>query len=141
MKVMPIRYAQDVAASTEFYRALGLEPGSVSRPGGWSELTGSAGMVAVHAAEGLTAGRCELCFEADEPLETVAGRLRAAGFSPDDIVDESFGRSLQVRDPDGVLVQVNEHERELYTRGITDRKLATAGAEGTSRPAPPGGGS
>jgi hypothetical protein len=30
-------------------------------------------------------------------------------------VDENFGRSLRVADPDGVLVQINEHDRELYT--------------------------
>ena len=30
-------------------------------------------------------------------------------------MDESFGRSLRVVDPDGMLVQVNEHDRELYT--------------------------
>ncbi len=115
MKVMPIRYARDVRVSAEFYRALGLEVGSVSRPGGWAELSARAGTLALHVADGTNDGSCELAFEADEPLEAVAARLRSAGFAPGDIVDESFGRSLQVPDPDGVVVQVNEHERELYT--------------------------
>ena len=35
--------------------------------------------------------------------------------SLNDIVAESFGRSLRVRDPDGVHVQVNENDRTLYT--------------------------
>ena len=30
-------------------------------------------------------------------------------------MDESFGRSLRVRDPDGAWVQVNENDRTLYT--------------------------
>lgn len=115
MRIMPIRYARDVPASIEFYRALGLEVGCVSRPGGWAELTGRAGSLAVHVTDGTNAGGCELAFEADELLERVADRLSAAGFAPGDIVDESFGRSLQVTDPDGVVVQVNEHDRELYT--------------------------
>jgi hypothetical protein len=50
----------------------------------------------------------------DEPLETVAARLTAAGFHPDSPVDESWGRSMSVRDPEGMLVQVNEHDPDLY---------------------------
>ena len=115
MKVMPIRYARDVEASVAFYRALGLEVGSVSRPGGWAELAGNAGVVALHAAGDANAGICELVFEADEKLEAVADRLRAGGFAAGAIVDESFGRSMQVVDPDRVVVQINEHDRDLYT--------------------------
>jgi hypothetical protein len=39
----------------------------------------------------------------------------AAGFSGAVIVDENFGRSLRILDPDGVSVQVNEFDRELFT--------------------------
>lgn len=118
MKVMPIRYVSDVAAAARFYVALGLVQGDSSRPGDWMELNGSGGMLAVHAAP--TAGQdhpggVELSFETGERLEVLAGRLTAAGFEPEAIVDESFGRSLRVIDPDGVLVQVTERDRELYT--------------------------
>ena len=115
MKVMPIRYTADVAASVRFYRALGLDEGDRSRPGEWVELPAAAGMLAVHSSDHTTAGRCELAFEADEPLEGVRERLVAAGFQPDAVVDEAFGHSLRVADPDGVWVQVNAHDRELYT--------------------------
>ena len=115
MKVMPIRYAADVQASLRFYRALGLEPDAVSRPGSWVELTGRSGAMALHAAGADSAGRCELSFEADQPLETVAAQLRDAGIGAVDIVDEGFGRSLRTVDPDGVAVQVNESDRSLYT--------------------------
>ena len=45
----------------------------------------------------------------------MAARLRAAGYAPEPILDESFGRSLRIADPDGVAVQVNENDRALYT--------------------------
>ena len=114
MRVLPIRYCADVEASVRFYRALGLELGAATRPGSWVELPAAAGILALHkAAE--HAGDCELAFEADEPLEAVAGRLAEAGYEPEPIVDESYGRSLRVRDPDRVYVQVNENDRTLYT--------------------------
>jgi hypothetical protein len=115
MRVVPIRYSADVGAAVRFYHALGLDVGPVSRPGAWAELPAASGMLAVHEADGTAVGTCELAFEADEPLETIAERLRAAGFEPDAIVDENYGRSVRVRDPDGVWVQVNENDRDLYT--------------------------
>jgi catechol 2,3-dioxygenase-like lactoylglutathione lyase family enzyme len=115
MRVMPIRYTTDVAASVRFYEALGLRPTAVSRPGTWTELTATSGVLAVHAAGPDDAGACELAFATDEPLDAVVDRLRAAGFAPEPVVDENFGRSTRVRDPDGVWVQVNEFEPELYT--------------------------
>ncbi|MDQ3054447.1 MAG: VOC family protein [Actinomycetota bacterium] len=115
MRVVPIRYSANVAASMRFYRALGLDAGSVSRPGAWAELPAASGMLAIHEADGATVGTCELAFEADEPLEVITSRLRSAGFAPQPIVDENFGHSVRVCDPDGVWVQVNSQDRELYT--------------------------
>jgi catechol 2,3-dioxygenase-like lactoylglutathione lyase family enzyme len=116
VRVMPIRYTTDVAALVSFYRAIGLEVDSSSRPGTWVELPAAGGMLALHRVDTpVDAGACELSFEADEPLEKVVERLRAAGFTPEPILDEAFGRSVRVMDPDGVWVQVNENERELYT--------------------------
>ena len=112
MRVMPIRYTSDVEAMTRFYEVLGLRVGDVSRPGGWVEMPAGSGMLAVHRGE---RGRCELAFETDEPLEDVAARLRAAGYEPGPVIDEGFGRSLRVRDPDGVHVQINVYDRDLYT--------------------------
>ena len=62
-------------------------------------------------------GGIELSFEASEPLEKFSERLTAAGFATEPIVDEPFGRSLGATEPDGVRVQVNEHDRELYISG------------------------
>ena len=115
MKLMPIRYCADVAASARFYGALGLALGPSSRSGNWTELPATSAMLALHVAGADDAGSCELAFETDEPLEAVAERLRAAGHPAEALVDEAFGRALRVQDPDGVWVQVNEHDRELYT--------------------------
>lgn len=112
MRVMPIRYSSDVEAMTRFYETLGLRVGDVSRPGGWVELPADRGMLALHRGE---PGRCELAFETDELLEDVAERLRKAGYEPGPVLDEGFGRSLRVPDPDGVPVQINAYDRELYT--------------------------
>lgn len=115
MRVMPIRYSADVDALVRFYHALGLDMGPMSRPGAWVELPAAAGMLAVHKASGAEAGTCELAFEADEPLADVVTRLRDAGFEPGPIVDENFGQLVRVRDPDGVWVQINAYDRDLYT--------------------------
>ncbi|WP_033401137.1 VOC family protein [Actinokineospora enzanensis] len=115
MRVMPIRYSSDVAASTRFYQAVGLRVGPASRPGGWVEMPADSGMLAIHRGPAEDVGRCELAFEADEPLENVVERLRVAGFEPSEIMDERFGHYLRVQDPDGVWVQINRYDRELYT--------------------------
>jgi hypothetical protein len=118
MKVMPIRYVADMSASTKFYAALGLTGGDESRSGNWIELQASAGLLGLHTArssEQDAPGAVELSFLADEPLEQIAERLSGAGFDSGVILDENFGRSLRVLDPDGVPVQVNEHDSALYT--------------------------
>lgn len=115
MKLLPIRYSSNVEASTKFYRALGLQEGPSSRPGSWVELPAGAGVLAIHQATGDDGGRCELAFEAEEALEQISSRMEAAGFDAGVIVDENFGQSLRLRDPDGAWVQINRFERELYT--------------------------
>jgi catechol 2,3-dioxygenase-like lactoylglutathione lyase family enzyme len=113
--VTAIRYTRDVAAVVRFYQALGLDLGAASRPGGWVELPAASGMVAVHQADSDNVGQCELAFESDEPLAQVAARLRDAGYEAGPVIDENYGQSLRLRDPDGVWVQINLSDRELYT--------------------------
>ncbi|MBA3250180.1 MAG: VOC family protein [Geodermatophilaceae bacterium] len=113
MKVMPIRYVRDVEAAARFYAALGLTVTTRQRGGGWLELTGSAGILALHSSD--QGGEAELGLLADEPLEDVVRQLRAAGFEPGPILDEAYGRSLRLTDPDGVELLVNEHDTSLYT--------------------------
>jgi len=118
VKIMPIRYVADVAAAARFYSALGLKGGDGSRSGNWLELEspgGSLGLHVVRDSRGDDARHVELSFVAGEPLEKVAERLAAAGFPAGPIMDENFGRSMVVHDPDGAAVQINEHDAELYT--------------------------
>ncbi|MFD7232600.1 VOC family protein [Streptomyces sp. NPDC059881] len=108
LTVLPIRYVADVEASRDFYAGLGLavlqEPGAAV----WVRLTAAAGAVGVHAAavsQGRPPGTTELGFATDEPLEEVAQRLEHNGY-PYELVEENFGRSIRVTDPDGVVVQI-----------------------------------
>ncbi|HXW45842.1 MAG TPA: VOC family protein [Streptosporangiaceae bacterium] len=122
MRVMAIRYVHDVDSARRFYQALGLTTEFASRrprrggPPVWTELAGSgpgANLALHHSVEG-PAGSIELSFQADEPLEQVVDRLRGSGYEPaTEIVDEAFGRSFTIRDPEGLLIQVNENDHEL----------------------------
>lgn len=55
-------------------------------------------------------------FETAEPLEELEQRLAAAQVTiAQPTTDEGFGRQPQLRAPDGLLVKVNQLDRELYT--------------------------
>lgn len=115
MRVVPVRYTTDPQRMQVFLQALGLTTTIASDSGGWIQLAGAGGGVGLHeaGADRGTPGSDELSFESDEPLEAVGGRLEAAGFAAH-IVDESFGRSLRVVDPDGVSLQINEAMTDTY---------------------------
>jgi catechol 2,3-dioxygenase-like lactoylglutathione lyase family enzyme len=124
MRVMAIRYVRDVESAQRFYQALGLTLEFTSRRprrGGssvWTELAGSGagGNLALHHWDGDPAGGMELCFQADEPLELVVDRLRRSGYEPaTEIVDEAFGRSFTIRDPEGLVIQINENDYDLQS--------------------------
>jgi catechol 2,3-dioxygenase-like lactoylglutathione lyase family enzyme len=120
MKVRPIHFVPDVAQAVRFYEALGLTADVQSRSGHWIELAASGGELCLHdariAADGLGRSGLALNLVADEPLEQVEARLLAAGFPPEGtIVDQEWGRSLFVPAPDGLVVQIDEPDRELYT--------------------------
>jgi catechol 2,3-dioxygenase-like lactoylglutathione lyase family enzyme len=120
MRVRPIHFVPDLAEALRFYQALGLHPEVRSRSGHWIELRAAGGELGLHdaaiAEDGQGREGFALNFVADEPLEAVERRLRGAGFPPEGtIVDQEWGRSLLVRAPDGLIVQVDEQDRELYT--------------------------
>lgn len=101
-----------------FYRALGLDIAARSRADQWAELRLGDALLALHQTEQLPEAtrRVELCFVSTEPLETLVARFTAAGTPlARPITDEAFGRSLVVQDPDGLRIQINEQDPELYT--------------------------
>ncbi|WP_328430724.1 VOC family protein [Streptomyces sp. NBC_00443] len=118
LTVLPIRYVADVEASRDFYAGLGLvvrqEPGAAV----WVRLTAAAGAVGVHAAavsQGRPPGVTELGFATEEPLAQVAQRLERNGY-PYELVEENFGSSIRVTDPDGVVVQIQHIDPDTVRR-------------------------
>jgi len=112
MIVMPVVYVRDMDESVAFYEQLGFEVDIQSRSENWTEFRagGGAAVLALHSAEGDAAGRVELSMIAEEPLQQIAKSASVAR----GIADEAFGRSIVLEDPNGLRIQVNEHERELY---------------------------
>ena len=111
MILMPIVYVRDMDESVAFYERLGFEVDIQSRSQNWTELNAGEGAVlALHSAEGGEAGRVELSMVAQQPLE----RLVEVASLARGIADEAFGRSIVLQDPNGLQIQVNEHDRELY---------------------------
>jgi catechol 2,3-dioxygenase-like lactoylglutathione lyase family enzyme len=120
MRLRPIHFVPDVAEAIRFYEALGLVVDERARSGHWVEMSASAGELGLHDAavadDGAGRTGMQLNLVSDEPLEEVERRLRDAGFPPEGtIVDQAWGRSLYVHAPDGMVVQIDEQDRELYT--------------------------
>jgi catechol 2,3-dioxygenase-like lactoylglutathione lyase family enzyme len=122
MRVMAVRYVRDVEGVRRFYEALGLTLDFASRrprrggPSVWTELAGSGSQanLALHYWDEEPHHPVSLAFQADEPLEHVVERLHAEGYElATEIVDEAFGRSFTIRDPEGLLIQINENDYDL----------------------------
>ena len=128
--VRPVRFTDDVAAMQAFLEVLGLQPRiSFNRPG-WVDLAGSAGLVALHdaatSATGGVHGETRLSFEVDD-AEAAAKSLQDQGIATT-VIDESFGRFLELGDPLGDPVIADEVQRDLY--GYTRHEIDE------TRPAP-----
>jgi hypothetical protein len=98
-----------------FYQGLGAMVKSQS--GMWSELRFGNISLALHLTGSLDhAGqRVALAMVAQQPLEVIIAALQKVGVVVDEgIVDEAFGRSLTIHDPDGLPIQINEHDPGLY---------------------------
>lgn len=111
MKPVSIIYVTDMERSFDWYRRAVPGAAVVSRSPYWAELAADGGTFALHAAADLERGtQLGLAFAADRPLESIVAAWRAMGIEPTrEIADEPFGRSVVISDPDGLLIQVNEH--------------------------------
>lgn len=118
MKPMPIVYVTDMEASLAWYTTLVDSATVVSSSPYWSQLDIDGAALALHYTDepaGPGPHPVGLSLQAPAPLEDLYRRLAAAGTTPHrEIADEAFGRSMVYRDPDGLLIQVNEHDPELY---------------------------
>jgi hypothetical protein len=99
----------------EWYRTvLDTEPTDHGR--NWSSFRVSSANIALHfIEEPMSAGKVELSLVSLEPLEKVVSRLEDAGVDvARGIADEAFGRSIRLVDPEGMSIQINEHDPDLY---------------------------
>ena len=112
---LPIVYISDMSRSLLFYQALGF---TVRHEGQvWSELQLGTARLALHTTDSLAKGplRVELAFSTHIRLEDLIAQLEEDGIPVEnEIVDEAFGRSLLLNDPDGLPLQINEHDPDLY---------------------------
>lgn len=119
LALMPVVYVHQIAPVVPFYQALGFHIAAGDRAGEWVELRLGSAILMLHRSEhpSSEASRSiELSFVSGEPLEEMLARLAAAGFPTDQpIIDESFGRYVTIQAPDGLTLQINEHDRTLYT--------------------------
>ncbi len=114
MNARPLIYVSDLERAVAFYSLFGLAPHN-RRQGNLIELRGENLTIALHRTESLPATepkpRVLLTFEADRPLPELADELRRAGVEFErHIPDEAYGYSMAVRDPDGLLIQINQHD-------------------------------
>lgn len=119
LALMPVVYVRQIAPVVPFYQALGFHIAAGDRAGEWVELRLGSAILMLHRSEHPSSEvprSIDLSFVSAEPLEQVLARLAAAGFPTDQpIIDESFGRYVTVQTPDGLALQINEHDRTLYT--------------------------
>ncbi len=114
--VRPVRFTDDIPAMQAFLERLGLQPRISSNRPGWVDLAGAAGLVALHSAKDSTTGaehgETRLSFELEDAAAAAAD-LRDAGFEAS-VIDESWGRTLELTDPDGRMMLCDERSDDLY---------------------------
>ncbi len=114
--VRPVRFTDDIPAMQAFLESLGLQIRISSDRPGWVDMAGSSGLVALHAAKdsntGAAHGETRLSFELEDADAAVAA-LRDAGFEAS-VIDESWGRTLELTDPDGRTMLCDERSDDLY---------------------------
>lgn len=129
--LQPIIWVTQMARSIAFYQALGFERLLESTDGRWMSMRGRAGQLALHQLDELPQpgpsvsrrtdwppqqGRVRMCFEANAPLEVIAEHLTKAGIGRPEISDEAFGRIMWTTDPDGLAIEIAEHDAEFTKR-------------------------
>ncbi len=119
LTLQPMVHVRDMAATVTMLEALGGEMVQGSRDGDWTQVSiggAEVGLLAHPANPDQGEGDVELNFESRTPLEDVEQLARSAGVVvAQPTSDEGFGRQLQLRTPDGLLVKINEIEADLIT--------------------------
>jgi len=103
LHLQPIVYVTNMERSLTWYRRLlNIEPTMTSDH--WSSFNVDGATLALHhSGEAQGNGDVELSLVVED-LNAHAERLGV-----DQMIDQPFGRSFTVTDPDGAAIQVNEH--------------------------------
>lgn len=112
MKLMPLIYVTDMERAIGFYSRLLPVSSVVTSSPYWTELNVGGASLALHLAENVdhAGDGVAVSFDAATTLEQVVSMLGEAGIEPSgEICAQPFGRSVTVSDPDGLVIQINEH--------------------------------
>ncbi len=111
LKLQPMVHVADMAASVQFFTALGGSLVVGSRDGDWAQIAlGGAeiGLLAHPPNPEQQEGAVELNFETEQPLDVLEQQLAEAGVKiARGAADEAFGAQLQIESPDGLLIKIN----------------------------------
>ena len=111
LSVLPIWYALNVAAAETVFTDIGARKRLGSDAGSWVDFTAkNGGLIAVHEAD---KPRTELAFEFSGDVEPLQERLRLASIHSA-LIDEDYGRSLRLPNPDGGEIRVNQWTENTY---------------------------
>ena len=77
----------------------------------WTAFKAGSETLALHWSEAARPpeGPVTLSLVADKPLEQLGRELEGVGIEAGEITAQPFGRSFNITDPDGLVIQVNEH--------------------------------
>lgn len=118
IRVQPLLHVDDMAKALDFYEKLGATVLNGSRDGDWALLSfggSELGILAHPANPEQNEGKVELNFEYTDSLEELEKKLRKDGVKiARPAGDEGFGYQLQIEDPDGLLIKINQTDPELY---------------------------
>lgn len=110
MRLQPILYTADIDRQISWWASvLGHEP--TYRSDTWTTFGAGDATLALHHVDVIPGpGRIAISLIADRSLDDLLAELQGRGVSGlGDIAEQPFGRQLTLRDPDGNVVQINEH--------------------------------
>ncbi len=113
-QLLALIYPTVMSDALRFYRALGLKPTKQGTL--WSELEVGDARLGLQVADPFARGeKVHLSLVSPIPLEEIIKHLTDQGIIVNnEITDEAYGRSLMLRDPDGLAIMINEYDPELY---------------------------
>ena len=118
LTLQPMVHVADMNPAVRFYEALGAVVEHGSRDGDFVMLSIAGQRLSLLAHppnRDQNEGQVELNFDTSTDLVEVERDLAASGVEiAQPVTDEGFGRQLQVRAPDGLLVKINQLEPDLY---------------------------